>query len=79
MASLSQDDRDIITKHPLNSTLDRLHESLREVEQSYKPDLISYDGSVDDTNSTCQKAISKLLTTLMGEEAAFNLHSTSRQ
>jgi hypothetical protein len=72
MANLSQDDRDIIAKHPLNNSLDRLQDLLRITEKSYESHLISYDGAVDQTH---QKAISKLLYALQGEETAFNLLS----
>ncbi|KAN0071182.1 hypothetical protein V8E54_010613 [Elaphomyces granulatus] len=70
MANLSQDDRDVIAKHPLNNSLDRLQDLLRDTEKSYE----SHDGT-DSPNQTHQKAISRLLSALQGEETAFSLLS----
>ncbi|SLM41353.1 1 protein kinase [Lasallia pustulata] len=75
MANLSPDERAIIAKHPLDIPLDRLRDSLRKIEQSYKPGSLSYDGAVDSLISGPQKAISKLLWTLTGHEFAFSLRS----
>lgn len=75
MANLSPDERVIIAKHPLDISLDHLQDSLRKIEQSYKPGSLSYDGAVDSLNSGPQKAISRLLSTLQGHEVAFNLRS----
>ncbi|EDN05787.1 predicted protein [Histoplasma mississippiense (nom. inval.)] len=62
------DDRDIVAKHPLSDSIDRLQRQLRGAEQAY-------DVSANPQDEICHRAISKLLTTLMGEEAAFNLRS----
>ncbi|EDN03054.1 predicted protein [Histoplasma mississippiense (nom. inval.)] len=66
MAELSDHDCDIITNHPLSDSLYRLQDLLQEAEQAY-------NATTDPQDAICQRAISKLLTTLMGEEAAFNL------
>ncbi|KAN0073910.1 hypothetical protein V8E54_007847 [Elaphomyces granulatus] len=75
MANLSQDDRDVIVNHPLNNSLDRLQDLLRDTEKSYESRLISYDGAVENPGQTYQKAISRLLGTLLIEDTAFNLRS----
>ena len=67
MANLSPDDREIIDKNPLNSSLDGLQNSLRCAEISYS------DNSLDRTDN--QKLISRLLSNLQGEEVAFKLRS----
>lgn len=66
MANLSEDDREIIEKNHLSSSLDSLQDSLRHAE-------ISYDNSFDRTDN--QKLISRLLSILQGEEAAYILRS----
>ena len=68
MANLSQVDRAIIAKHPLESSLTHLHDLLQKVEQTYEPNSTSYDDSA-------RKAISRLLSALLGHEAAFDLRS----
>ncbi|OJD15290.1 hypothetical protein AJ78_04439 [Emergomyces pasteurianus Ep9510] len=68
MAELSDHDFDIIAKHPLNDSLYRLQDLLQEAEQKY-------NDTTDPRDEICQQAISKLLTTLMGERAAFTLGS----
>lgn len=68
MAELPKNDRDIIAKYPLNDSLNRLQGLLQEAEQVYNV-------TTEPRDENCRKAISKLLTTLMGEEAAFNLRS----
>ncbi|MCJ1251832.1 hypothetical protein MMC30_009070 [Trapelia coarctata] len=68
MANLSQVDRAIIAKYPLESSLTHLHDSLRKVEQTYEPDSTSYDDSA-------RKAISRLLYALQGHEVALDLQS----
>jgi Fungal protein kinase len=75
MANLSQDDRDIIAKHPLNNSLDRLQDLLRDAEKSYESNLITYDGAIDDTDQTYRMPITSLLYALLGEQTALNLHS----
>ncbi|EEQ89759.2 hypothetical protein RJZ56_001748 [Blastomyces dermatitidis] len=68
MDSLSGDDLSIISKHPFNDSLHRLHKYLQESEHYCN------DKATDDSEYF-QDAISKLLTTLMGERSAFNLRS----
>jgi len=75
MSNLSQDNRTVIAKHPLDNSLDYLRDSLRKAEQSYKPDSTFYDAAVDSSDQGPQKATSRLLVTLMGHEVAFNLRS----
>ena len=48
MADLSQDERDIIAKHPLNSALDHLRDSLQKAEQCFKCDP-TFDGPALET------------------------------
>ena len=74
MANLSQDDRTVITKHPLDDTLEHLRDSLRKAEQSYRLGS-SYDGAVENPNQGCSRAISRLLYILQGHDVAFNLRS----
>jgi hypothetical protein len=45
------------------------------MQRNPEPCLVSYDGAVDSPDQTYQKAISRLLITLIGEEAVFNLRS----
>ncbi|KMW68999.1 hypothetical protein BDDG_13193 [Blastomyces dermatitidis ATCC 18188] len=68
MAELSDHDCDIITNLPLSNSLYRLQDLLQEAEQKY-------NDTSDPRDEICQQAISKLLTTLMGERAAFKLGS----
>ena len=75
MANLSQNDRNIITEHPLDTSLDHLREPLRKTEQSYKPSSLSFDGAADSPNLDPQKVISRLLYTLQGHEVALDLRS----
>ncbi|EQL28197.1 hypothetical protein BDFG_09031 [Blastomyces dermatitidis ATCC 26199] len=68
MAELSDHDCDIIANLPLTNSLYRLQDLLQEAEQKY-------NDTSDPRDEICQQAISKLLTTLMGERAAFKLGS----
>ena len=73
MANLSDDDRKIIEEHPLGNTLDRLRDALQNAEQSY-------DAASGEPDIRAQKAISRLLSTLLGHEVALDLRSqTSNQ
>jgi len=47
MANLSQNDRNIIAQHPLDTSLDHLREPLRKTEQSYKSSSLLFDGAAD--------------------------------
>ena len=75
MAKLSQNDRNIIAEHPLDTYLDHLREPLRKTEQSYKPGSLSFDGAADAPDLGSQKVISRLLYTLQGHEVALDLRS----
>jgi Fungal protein kinase len=75
MANLSQDDRTVISKHPLDDSLDHLEDSLRKAEQSYRLSSISYDGARDTRDQRPLKAVSRLLHTLMGHDVALTLRS----
>ena len=75
MANLSPDDRVIIAKHPLDTSLDHLREPLRKTEQSYKPGSLSFNGAVDSSDYKPQEAISKFQLALMGHKVAYNLRS----
>ena len=75
MANLSQNDRNIIAEHSLNKCLNHLQDSLRKAKQDYKPRSISHDSTVNSLNSSSQKAISRLLSTLQDQEVALDLHS----
>ena len=68
MANLLPDDRDIIEKYPLKNALDHLQDALRRGESSY-------DGAVDSSDQGSQKATSRLLAALMGQEVALDLRS----
>ena len=73
MANLSQDERTIITKHPLNNSLDHLQDLLRKVEQTYEPGSFSDDGAVEASNQGLQRATSRLPAALMSHEVALDL------
>jgi hypothetical protein len=73
MAKLSQCDLKIIEKYPLSSSRDSLEGLLQDAEKPYELRLNSYDGAVN--NLDYQKVISRLLSILQREEAAFNLRS----
>ncbi|RMZ85501.1 hypothetical protein DV736_g6579, partial [Chaetothyriales sp. CBS 134916] len=73
MATLSQDDRDLITRYPLDNSLDHLEKSLRDVQQSSTSSRDSH--STDISEDGRQKAISRLLSALMGAEVALGLQS----
>ncbi|EDN08106.1 predicted protein [Histoplasma mississippiense (nom. inval.)] len=75
MAVLSQEDRNIIKNHPLTDSVDRLQGVLQEAEKIYESHLISYNGAVDSLDQVYQNAISKLLSALQGEDAAYSLRS----
>ncbi len=75
MVNLSQNDRNIIAEHPLNKCLDHLRDPLRRAEQKYEPNSLSHHDIVNGADSDPQKAISRLLTTLQGHEAALDLRS----
>ena len=75
MANLSQNDRNIIAEHPLDKCLDHLRDPLRRVEQKYEPNSLSHHDVVNGADSDPQKAISRLLTTLMSHEVALDLRS----
>ncbi|OJD18750.1 hypothetical protein ACJ73_08693 [Blastomyces percursus] len=68
MAGLSQEDRNIINNHRLTNLVDRLQGALQDAEKIYESRPI-YDESL------YRNAISKLLYTLQGEDAAYNLPS----
>jgi hypothetical protein len=72
MADLSQNDRNMIAKHPLKGVLDHLRDALENVEQSYKYNPTSNEHT-DDQGP--KKAISRLLAALLGHEVALELHS----
>ncbi|KAL8978915.1 MAG: hypothetical protein Q9177_006274, partial [Variospora cf. flavescens] len=75
MANLSQEDRNIIAEHPLDTSLDQLREPLRKTEQSYKLGSLSSDDAADGLDLGSRKVISMLLATLQGHEVALNLKS----
>ena len=75
MANLSQNDRNIIAEHPLDTSLDHLREPLRKTEQSYKSSPLSFDGAADLPDLGPQKTISRLLSALLGHEVALDLRS----
>ena len=75
MANLSQEDRNIIAEHPLDKYLDHLQDPLRKAEQKYRPDPLSHHDTVENAQAGFRKAVSRLLTTLMGHEVALDLQS----
>ncbi|EDN02644.1 predicted protein [Histoplasma mississippiense (nom. inval.)] len=75
MAGLSQEDRNIIKNHPLTNSVNHLQGVLQEAEKIYESRLISYDGAVDSLDQLYRNAISKLLSALQGEDAAYKLRS----
>ncbi|EDN08135.1 predicted protein [Histoplasma mississippiense (nom. inval.)] len=74
MAGLSQEDRNIIKNHPLTNLVDRLRGALQEAERIYESRLI-YDGAHESLDQLYRNAISKLLSALQGEDAAYSLRS----
>ena len=75
MASLLQEERTVIAKHPLDDSLRHLQDSLRKAEQFYKPGSISYDRGVYISEQGPPKAILRLLSTLQGHDVALDLRS----
>ena len=75
MANLSQNDRNIIAKHPLDKYLEHLHDPLRKAEQNNRPDSLSHDEAVGSHDQEPQEAMSQLLSALQGHKAAFDLRS----
>ncbi|OJD13926.1 hypothetical protein ACJ73_09140, partial [Blastomyces percursus] len=75
MAGLSQEDRNIIKNHLLTDSVDRLRDVLQEAEEIYESRLISYDGADVSLDQLYRNAISKLLSALQGEDAAYSLRS----
>ncbi|EGE79109.1 serine/threonine-protein kinase Sgk2 [Blastomyces dermatitidis ATCC 18188] len=74
MAGLSQEDRDIIKNHPLTNLVDRLRGALQEAERIHESRLI-YDGADESLDQLYRNVISKLLSALQGEDAAYSLRS----
>ncbi|KKZ65062.1 hypothetical protein EMCG_01302 [[Emmonsia] crescens] len=75
MAEISQGDLDIIKNHPLTE-IGRLRGVLQEAEKIHDSRLISYDGADDNgLDQLYCNTISKLLSTLQGENAAYNIRS----
>ncbi|EDN09008.1 predicted protein [Histoplasma mississippiense (nom. inval.)] len=74
MAGLSHEDRKIIKNHPLTNLVDRLRNALQEAERIYESRLI-YDGADESLDQLYRNAISKLLSALLGEDAAYSLRS----
>ena len=75
MTNLSQNDRNIITEHPLDRCLDHLQDALRKAKQDYISRSISHDSTVNNLNTSSQKAISRLLYILQGQKVALDLRS----
>lgn len=75
MVDLSQDDRDIIKRYPLNDSLDKLGDLLQEAEKVYDSRLMFYDGASDSLDHLYRSAITKLVYALQGTDAALNLSS----
>ncbi|OJD27201.1 hypothetical protein ACJ73_01406 [Blastomyces percursus] len=75
MVDISPDDRDVIERYPLNDSLDRLSDLLQEAEKVYDSRLISYDDGSDSLDHLYRSAITKLVYTLQGTDAALNLSS----
>ncbi|PHH88294.1 hypothetical protein CDD83_7724 [Cordyceps sp. RAO-2017] len=75
MAALSEDDRDIIARHPFDSSLDYLKKSLQDAEESYVSASCSHDDTVNSCADNRQKAISRLLSAFQGAEAALIIRS----
>ena len=69
MVDISQGDRDVIERYPLNDSLDRLGGLLQEAEEVYNSRLS------DSLDRLYRNAISKLIVALQGADAAFYLRS----
>ncbi|OJD13893.1 hypothetical protein ACJ73_09150, partial [Blastomyces percursus] len=63
-----------IKNHPLTNLVDRLRGALQDAEKLYESRLI-YDGADESLDQLYRNAISKLLSTLQGEDAAYSLRS----
>lgn len=66
MAELSSNEIDIIREYPLRNSLDRVRDLLQKNDQPH-------DGDADGSDEIYQMAMSKVLTALMDEKAAYNL------
>ncbi|KAG5289424.1 serine/threonine protein kinase Sgk2 [Histoplasma ohiense] len=75
MVDLSQDDRDIIKRYPLNDSLDKVGDLLQEAEKVYNSRLMFYDGAFDSLDHLYRSATTKLVYALQGTDAALNLSS----
>ncbi|EEH42949.2 uncharacterized protein PADG_07769 [Paracoccidioides brasiliensis Pb18] len=75
MVELSPDETAIIKKHPLTKSFSDLHGLLQEAERTHASWSISDDGATDKRVQLHRNAITKLLSALQGEDAAFNLRS----
>ncbi|KJZ68222.1 hypothetical protein HIM_12387 [Hirsutella minnesotensis 3608] len=73
METLSKLDRDVIARHPLGSSLSHLRKSLQDAEHSYAPISSPHGDATDDSDEGRKKAISRLLSALMGTEVALDL------
>ncbi|KJZ69251.1 hypothetical protein HIM_11354 [Hirsutella minnesotensis 3608] len=73
MVTLSELDRDLIARHPLGSSLSHLRKSLQDAEHSYTSISSPHGDATDDSDEGRKKAISRLLSALMGTEVALDL------
>lgn len=73
MAALSQDDRELIARYPLDNSLHHLHKPLRDAEQSYTSTSSPHGDTTDVSEDGHRKVISRLLSALMGTEVALDL------
>ena len=55
MANLPSEDRAMFAKHPLDTSLDHLLESLQKAEQNYKPGPPLSDGTADSYTTFAQR------------------------
>jgi hypothetical protein len=75
MANLSQDDRAVIAKHPLDDSLDHLRDSLQKAEQSRRPGSTSDNSAGDIRDQDPLKIVSRLLSILQRHDVALTLRS----
>jgi hypothetical protein len=71
MVDLSQENRNTISENPLNDALDHIRSALQESEQFYKCGPTSAENA-----EVRKKAVSRLLSALMGHEVALDIYSS---
>ena len=78
MGNLSEDDCIVISKHPLNNSLDLVRDSLRKAKQSDQPGPTNFDDAGNNADQGPLQAVLVLFATLQIHKVAHFLNSKTR-